>query len=177
MQTILFSLGRLWRLILVMSVTGIVASGLTWWWWTSAQVGWVECVNFPDIDGVSRSAKFDTGAKTSSLGAQAWRIVAGPNEKILEFEMADRPGVVHRALLLRMAKVRSSMGQVQERPVIALRAAWGAQVRTIHVNLADRATMRYPVLLGRTALKGVLVLPDDKYRLEPREKCPLTKIP
>jgi hypothetical protein len=125
----------------------------------SAQVliGWKEYVEFPDWNIRKVRAKVDTGARTSALDTQRYELR----------RMAD--GSLHATLLLRVrsarsrprvidvpvlgfVEVRSSNGAHEKRPLIETSLSLGGVLKRVRFTLASRTTMRFRVLLGRTAL-------------------------
>ncbi len=58
--------------------------------------------------------------------------------------------------------VRSSTGHVERRPVVRTTASIGDSNFDIELTLADRKEMRFPMLLGRTAIAGRFVVDPSK---------------
>ena len=122
-------------------------------------VGWREWVALPDLGVPALKAKLDTGARTSALHAEQitpfdrdgapWvRFVVRPRPKHPETAFTCEAPVVGRRA------VRSSNGQTQTRYVIRTSVALGEQTWPIECTLTRRTGMRFPMLLGRTALAG-----------------------
>jgi hypothetical protein len=147
------------------------------------RVGWIERVSLPDFGLVGVEAKIDTGARTSALHVSAAQPLAlshaarkdppdrlevvlmglglSPRRRTLELEVED------------WVMVRDTSGRRQHRPVIRTVLELGPTRQTIRLGLTDRGDMRYPLLIGRTALPpGTLVDPHTRFLLgqvEPEE--------
>ncbi|MGL4511938.1 MAG: ATP-dependent zinc protease family protein [Lacipirellulaceae bacterium] len=119
-------------------------------------VGWREWVGLPGLGIPRLRAKVDTGARTSSLHAEAYETFRRGKDEYARFEV---PTVLHgvvtcEAPVFEHRAVRSSSGHETIRPVIVadcelLRVRW-----RIELTLADRGSMVFPMLLGRQALDG-----------------------
>ncbi len=134
-------------------------------------VGWREWVGLPDLGVEAIKAKVDTGAATSSL--HAWDIeevgTDAEGRPTLRFgvhpaQRDARTEVVATAALTGWRKVRSSNGQVEERPVITTTLALGDALVPIDITLTRRDAMGFRMLLGRSALRRrVLVDPGRSF--------------
>ncbi len=121
------------------------------------RVGWREWAALPALGMPRVRAKLDTGARTSALHVERqWR-----------FTDAGAPWVGFALLpRIRGAPVEAAAPIVDERMVTdsgghrTLRVFVRTTLRLagieleIDINLADRCGMRFPLLLGRTALAG-----------------------
>jgi hypothetical protein len=114
--------------------------------------------------GVKLPARIDTGAAMTSLHAQDLVVKDG----IAEFLMPDgKDGVKVRLPVVRW-KVVHSAGGIQRRPVVKMEMCMGPKKLLTRVNLANRAHMKYPVIVGRNVLKrGFTVDSQRSYILEP----------
>lgn len=138
-------------------------------------VGWRELIAFPDW-GVKRiRAKVDTGARTSAIHVE--EIEELPGDRV-RFELVLREKPERRikwveADLLRQSRVKPSHGETQQRLVVRARIRLGPVEREIEVGLVSRQHMLCRMLLGRTAMEGLLVDPARRYlvsgRKEPRK--------
>jgi hypothetical protein len=114
-------------------------------------VGWCERVALPDLGIAGIPAKIDTGAQTAALHA-AFRIAGA------EVELGHA-----RVPLLGWVTVRDSGGHAERRPVIETTLVLGPLVRRVRITLTHRGDMRFPMLVGRSALgPGVTVDPRRK---------------
>jgi hypothetical protein len=138
------------------------------------RAGWVEHVTLPDLAIPRLKAKIDTGARTSALHVTRVRTVdtaGGPLRRpILEITVPGggrgrKPRRV-RAAVRGYVVVRDTSGRVERRPVIETALRLGPLKRRIAVTLTNRGDMLFPMLIGRTALGGsVVVDPSRRYLL------------
>ena len=139
-------------------------------------MGWREWVALPALGLLAVACKVDTGAATSALhaldvtpfsrGGETWvRFVVRPLRRA-----RPRLAVPCEARVVDEREVTASSGHAELRVVIAtpLRLGLRADAPTwpVELTLTDRTPMRYPMLLGREAMAGrVLVDPAASYRL------------
>lgn len=141
----------------------------------SEVIGWREWVGLPDLGVETVKAKVDTGARTSSLHAFRARLFERDGEEWVRFEIhphqrsarearqVERPVVDHRT-------VRSSNGQVQQRPVIRTVVELHGRRWPIDVTLTNRDEMGFRMLLGRAAIRRrFLVDPARSFTAPPPE--------
>ncbi|MEX0639032.1 MAG: RimK/LysX family protein [Balneolaceae bacterium] len=124
-------------------------------------IGWLERVDFPDLDLQGLDAKVDTGARSSSLHCH--HIMLLPTQKRVSFFVLDpsHPEYSDRQLeadVSSIRSVRSSNGVSEERIFINTGLFIGGRNFRIELSLTDRSEMRYPVLLGRRFLRGKFVV-------------------
>ena len=117
--------------------------------------------------GVRMPARIDTGAATSSLDARGLKV----KNNIAEFKLPKRYG---GALELRLPvtqwqNIRSADFK-EKRPVVEITFCMGPKLLHIEVNLNDRSTVKYPLILGRNALKDFIVDCERSNCLPP--SCP-----
>ena len=133
-------------------------------------VGWREYLDLPDL-GLSRiKAKVDTGARTSTLHAEDIEHFEEQGRERVRFlvhplHRSDDVEVICTADVVDRRGVRSSIGHRQHRVVIETTLALSPElVWPIEVTLTSRSDMRFRMLLGRTALRGhMLVDPGRSY--------------
>jgi hypothetical protein len=132
-------------------------------------LGWREWVALPEL-GVSRiKAKVDTGARTSALHAFQLATYEKAGHTWVKFQLhplqGDTEAVVEcHAPVKDHRKVRDSGGHEEYRYVIESTIQVGEKKLTAELTLTERDTMRFRMLLGRTALKGrYIVDPGASY--------------
>jgi hypothetical protein len=114
-----------------------------------------EWIMLPALGVACMNAKLDTGARSSSLHAEA--VEPDPTGQHVRFITHDHYG--HRILcsapVVRRTRVKNSSGETATRWFIKTDACIAGGLRwPILFSLADRSVMRCPVLLGRRALAG-----------------------
>ncbi len=122
-------------------------------------LGWREWVGLPELGLPLIKAKVDTGARTSALHAFQVERFAQDGQDWLRFAvhpLQGRDDLVVRcaAPLLDRRRVTDSGGHREERPVIAAALVVGAARWPIELTLTDRDSMRFRMLIGRTALSA-----------------------
>lgn len=134
-------------------------------------VGWREWVALPTLGIRAIKAKFDTGARTSSLHAFDVETYLVDGEEWVEFTVRplQRNSVVRHHCLAKVIDrrwVTNPGGRRQKRIVIASDVRIGDDDWPIEINLTDRDEMGFRLLIGRTAMHGRLVVdPGTSYRL------------
>ena len=127
------------------------------------RLGWREWLALPDFGIDSIKAKVDTGARTSALHAFYVTPFTRDGKQWVRFGMHPRQGCssheVHcEAPVVDRRMVTDSGGHREERFVIETTVLLGdAPIRT-EITLTDRENMRFRMLLGRTAMKGQLIV-------------------
>ena len=125
-------------------------------------IGWREWVALPTLGIAVLRAKVDTGARTSALHVDAqWRFTDGGAPwvgfRVTTGEAGSTP-VEGAAALLEEREVTDSGGHRTIRAFLRTRLQLGVVERDIEINLADRRGMRFPMLLGRTAIAGAFTV-------------------
>ena len=138
-------------------------------------VGWNEWLAFPGLGLPAVRAKIDTGARTSALHARAIEHVERDGEAVARFEVnplfrGRKLAVVCEAPIVDEREVTSSSGHAELRIVVEAMLRLGVAVDApewpVEVTLTDREGMSYPMLLGREAMAGrVLVDPAASFVL------------
>jgi hypothetical protein len=132
-------------------------------------VGWREWVALPDIGLPAIKAKVDTGARTSALHAFEVERIKHSRRDHVRFlmhplQLHDTPVVECQAPLLDMRQVSDSGGHREQRFVIETRLVLGELEYPIEVTLTNRDSMRFRMLLGRSAMENrLLVNPSASY--------------
>lgn len=146
---------------------------------TPITLGWREWVLLPELNLPPLKAKIDTGARTSCLhafslqpfnkGRADWvRFGMHPHQHDPETKVFCEAEVVDKRI------VTDSGGHREERYVISTLLGLGKAQWPIEITLTNRDTMRFRMLLGRTAMQEkIIVDPGASYLLGNSENSPL----
>ena len=118
--------------------------------------------------GVKLPARIDTGAATSSLDARGLKV----KNNVAEFKLPKRYGgaLEIRLPVIQWQSIRGADFK-EKRPVVELTFCMGPKLLRVEVNLNDRSTVKYPLILGRNALKDYFIVDCERsYCLPPT--CP-----
>ncbi len=153
---------------LIIGMSGLLVATIA----TASQtqvVGWLErALIFPG--GFALSAKMDTGADNSSLNVPDFTIENREGQEWVRFKVIDEQGKTHQfeKKLVRMAKIKRHAATRQERPVVMMGICIGKHYQEVEVNLVDRRTYKYPLLIGRSFISGAMIVdPSKSFVLEP----------
>lgn len=117
-------------------------------------VGWRELVSLPELSLTKIPAKIDTGARTSSLHAEVLEEFEQDDGRYVRFAV-DWDGKRHlcEAIHVDIRGITSSNGKTQRRYVIKTPLQIGSLQFKAEISLADRSDMKFPMLIGRSALR------------------------
>jgi hypothetical protein len=130
-------------------------------------IGWKEVVALPEWGIHRMRIKVDTGARTSAIDVPEYEIdEANAVVKLLlrlDPRHLGRQKEV-RTPLLGMVVVSNSGGQRECRPLVEAVVRLGPVTKRVRLTVANRASLRFRMLLGRQALRGdFLVDVSQKY--------------
>ncbi|VVO05187.1 ATP-dependent zinc protease [Pseudomonas fluorescens] len=126
--------------------------------------GRYEYIQLPEIGGETLKAKMDTGALTASLSAKDIETFTRDGEDWVRFRLATKgaSNKVYEHKVARISKIKTRTEEDEDdedtaaptkRPVVDLELCLGKVKRTVEVNLTDRSSFNYPLLIGSKALR------------------------
>lgn len=122
-------------------------------------LGWAEVVELPEWGIRGLRAKLDSGARTSALHVEEIEDLGGGRVGF-HVVVTTRPlrRVRVEAVVCRRAAVRASSGHAEPRVFVRTALRLGSFEHAIEIGLVARETMRFRMLIGRSAVpRGALV--------------------
>lgn len=141
-------------------------------------LGWLEWA-WLEPGHVRIKSKLDTGARTSSLDARDLELFKRDARQWVRFRipLASRPDdsdhgedLVIEKPLVGAVEVKEHEGPGQQRHVVNIDLCLGGYTFTTPVTLVDRRRFNYPLLLGRVALQGRVIV-DPAAKFSTRRLC------
>ena len=127
-------------------------------------LGWREWMALPGLGLGALKAKLDSGARTSSLHVESIESYLDGGARWLQFRVRPRRSaarvVTCRAPVVDRRRVTDSGGHRDERWFVMVEAELARQRFEMEMNLTDRGSMLFPLLLGRSAIAG-------RFRIDP----------
>ena len=123
-------------------------------------IGWIENIEIHP-ENISLSAKIDTGADHSSLNVTNPTEFLKDDKKWIRFSipLKEAKAVTIERPILRFARIKRKGTPSQKRPVVLLDICLGTLYKKdVPVNLTDRTRFKYPMLIGRSFLKGSAIV-------------------
>ena len=133
-------------------------------------LGWREWVALPGLGLPWVRAKVDSGARSCALHVDAhWRFTEG-GAPWVGFRVAPGTGVPIESIapVLEEREVTDSGGHRSRRVFLRTTMRLAGMEREIDINLSDRRGMRFPMLLGRTAMAGAFMVDPSRSFLHGR---------
>ena len=134
-------------------------------------LGELEEVYFP-VHDILLNARIDTGAQTSSVGAENIVPFERDGKQWVRFEILDanNNAIKIKRPIVKTIKVKRHGEKAQERYVVHMRVNIASLSNYIEVSLSDRRQYKFPVLIGRNYLQGnVLVDVSQQYTRKPNK--------
>ena len=126
-------------------------------------LGWREWVALPEFGIAQIKAKIDTGARSSALhtvdldpylkNGENWLMFTVETKKKHNEELIE----CHAPIKDRRV-VSNSGGHKQRRYVIETQLIFGRHLIQAEITLTNRDSMRFPMLLGRTAMNRIFII-------------------
>lgn len=130
------------------------------------EIGWRETVALPQLGVAAIRAKIDTGARTSALCTSHHVLFEKDGEAWIRFGVTGLPRLQEcTARLIDRRAIKNTSGQSEDRYVIRTIMVLGQARWPIEISLADRRSMTFDMILGRTAIRdhAILVNPGRSY--------------
>lgn len=142
---------------------------------TQIVIGWREWIALPDLNLPVVKAKLDTGAKTSAL--HAFNIEPFFDRGRLKVSFQVHPLHEHLDIIVSCSadvvdyrSVSDSGGHREKRYVIMTQITIGGLAFPIEVTLANRESMTHKMLIGRAAMKQLMINPSRAFLLGQPDK-------
>jgi hypothetical protein len=74
-----------------------------------------------------------------------------------------------------MVRIRQHDGSFHRRPVVKMWICLGHLMREVEVNLTSRSEFLYPMLIGRSAMRGSIIV-DPDLTFTNRPQCDLSEL-
>jgi len=119
-------------------------------------IGWHECISLPELGLRDFAVKVDTGAKTTALHADNIETFEQDGAPWVRFASPDLPGTPSQTCAFPIHTERditNTSGAPQTRIVIRTPMVLAGRKWRIDISLTDRGNMRFPLILGRRALR------------------------
>jgi hypothetical protein len=122
------------------------------------RIGWREWVSLPELGIPLIKAKVDTGARTSALHAFSLELFKEGDQEKIRFDIHPFQNNVTEVVtcvadVIDKRFVTDSGGHREERYVIRTKMVLGSRSWPIEITLAERDTMLFRMLLGRSAIR------------------------
>ncbi len=126
-------------------------------------IGCKEIISIIDLDLYDLDAKIDTGADSNAIHCDEIEI----KDNQVTFRLLDE---VHSSYhgkkitmpIYKIKKVKSSNGQVQNRPSIKVNVEFMGNKYESVISLTDRSDMKFPMLIGRKFMANKFLVDVSK---------------
>ncbi|WP_421784019.1 ATP-dependent zinc protease [Kiloniella litopenaei] len=132
------------------------------------EIGWREYVGLPEFHVDHVKAKIDSGARTSALHAEEITPFDQNGISFVSFLIpfiGCEKGMRCSAKIVDRRPIKNTGGVAEERYIVKTKLTLGEMCWPVEVSLTSRQSMRFPVIIGRTAIreKGFLLNAGRSY--------------
>ena len=132
------------------------------------EIGWREWLALPELNIPFIKAKVDTGARSSALHAFFVEPFLNGDIEMVRFGVHPLQGredveIICEYPIKDYRQVSDSGGHMEMRYVIETLVTLGEKSWPIEMTLTNRDSMKFRMLLGRTAMQGLMVVPEKSY--------------
>ncbi|WP_234736722.1 ATP-dependent zinc protease family protein [Tellurirhabdus bombi] len=124
-------------------------------------IGYSDRIDFPDFGLQDVEAKIDTGAYTSALHCIDVQLISHNDTRQLQFTIASGQSGDQLQITTEQFQyktIKNSFGQSEKRFVIRTRVRLMGKIIVAEFSLANRGSMRFPVLLGRKLIRNKFIV-------------------
>ena len=130
-------------------------------------IGRLEIISLPEFDLFNIESKIDTGAYRGSIHASVIEEIVVDGAPFLKLIFLDEGHEEHnnKEFLVddyKKTTVKNSIGGTEERYIISTSIMIGGKTMEIDLGVSDRKDMRYPIIIGRRALKKHFIVDVSK---------------
>lgn len=141
-------------------------------------LGSVESVSI-EPGGLILDSLIDSGASTSSLRAKELKPFERDGKEWIRFKL-DAPSdnsdpVTIELPVKRYVRVARPGFEPQRRPVVTMSLTMGEVTHMVEVNLTDRSSLDYALLVGRNFLKDAAVVDVSRRNVQGQPRPPISK--
>lgn len=140
-------------------------------------IGWREKISLPKLELNDFTIKVDTGARTTAIHAENVEQFDQDGAAWVRFTPPDIGPATPascEAAILETRDITNTGGVPEPRIIIRTQLLIAGRRWPIDISLADRAPMKYPLILGRSALRGhnIAVSPGRSYLVSTKDTAP-----
>ena len=130
-------------------------------------IGWKEWCALSKLNIPAIKTKIDTGAKTSSLHAENIKLIQHHGNSYVSFQiypLQNNTSIVINceSKIIDERMIMSSNGQKEHRYIIQTPITLGNKTWDIELSLSNRDPLKFRMLLGREALKGMAIIDPER---------------
>lgn len=129
-------------------------------------VGERERVLLTAID-LEMRARINTGISVSLLDARNIQLFERNGEEWVRFTLVDRKTEATHELERKRVRYQPGSAESARRPVVEMRLTVGKLTQSVEFALTDRSDQANPILLGRNALRDVMIIDVSRSDLAP----------
>lgn len=138
-------------------------------------IGSTDHIDLPGFGIYDLPCKIDTGAQTSSIHCERFKIVEKDGVEYLTFKLLDKrfksvERKTFRFSEFKEKKIRSSFGDTEFRYAVKSTVILFGKEYNITFTLSNRGSMQYPVLIGKRFLKNKFLVDVAQHDLSYRQK-------
>jgi hypothetical protein len=138
-------------------------------------IGRIDRIDFPELDLYNIETKIDTGARSSAIHCHNIILVEKKKKLFVRFNLLDPTHSAYNEKeftlpVSSVKRIKSSFGQSEDRYFVKTDIVVFDKIYKIELSLSNRASMTYPVLLGRKLLKNNFIVDVSKKDLSYSKK-------